>query len=150
MPILNSLRANLSRRNTFGIPEVPSEPCLLLCPHVMLLSLAFADGAFAAPDLTGPKELFQLRVPPGLNQLEVPIKNSKMEMPLFRSLGRSHCGKEVSSTTTITDKWLRERMKHLGDVTGFKLPVGPYCFRRGNGEALDSSSMYFAGLRRQA
>ena len=136
----------MSCRNTFGIPEVPSEPCLLLCPHVMLLSLAFADGAFAAPDLTEPKQLFDLRGPPGLNQLEVPIKSSKMEMPLFRSLGRSHRGKEVSDTTTITDKWLRERMKHLGDVTGFALPVGPYCFRRGNGEALDSSSMYIAEL----
>jgi hypothetical protein len=110
----------------------------------MLLSLAFADGAFAAPDLTGPEELFQLRVLPGLNQLELPIKSSKMETPLFRSLGRSYRGKEVSDTTTITDKWLRERMKHLGDVTGFALPVGPYCFRRGNGEALDSSSMYLA------
>ena len=90
--------------------------------------------------------LFQLRVPPGLNQLEVPIKNSKMEMPLFRSLERSHRGNEVSDTTKITDKWLRERMKYLGEVTGFALPVGHTCFRRGNGEALDSSSMYLAGL----
>jgi hypothetical protein len=116
----------------------------------MLLSLAFADGAFAAPELTEPEQLFQLRVPPGLNQLEVPIENSKMEMPLFRSLQRSHHGNEVSDSTTITDKWLRERMKHLGEVTGFSLPVGPYCFRRGNGEALDSSSMYLGGLGWQA
>ena len=114
----------------------------------MLLSLAFADEALAG--VTEPKQLFELRVPPGLNQQEVPIKNSKMEMPLFRSLGGSYRGKEVSDTVTITDQWLRERMKHLGDVTGFKLPVGPYCFRRGNGEALDSSSMCFARLGRQA
>jgi hypothetical protein len=115
----------------------------------MLLSLAFADGAFAAPDLTGPKELFELRVPPGLNQLEVPIKNSKMETPLFRSLKRSYRGSEVSDTATITDKWLRERMKHIGEVTGFALPVGPYCFRRGNGEALDNSSLSLAELGQQ-
>jgi hypothetical protein len=113
----------------------------------MLLSLAFADGAFAAPDLTEPEQLFRLRVPLGLNQLEVPIKNSKLEMSLFRSLERCHRGNEVSDTTKITDKWLRERMKHMGEVTGFALPVGPYCFRRGNGEALDSSSQYLAGLR---
>lgn len=110
----------------------------------MLLSLAFANEALAG--LTSPEQLFQLRVPPALNQQEVLIKNSKMEMPLFRSLKRSHRGNEVSDTATITDKWLRERIKYLGEVTGFELPVGPYCFRRGNGEALDSSSMCFAGL----
>jgi hypothetical protein len=69
-----------------------------------------------------------------------------MEKSLFRSLKSSHRGKEVSDTATITDKWLRERMKHLGEVTSFELPVGPYCFRRGNGEALDSSIMCVVGL----
>ena len=113
----------------------------------MLLSLAFADEALAG--LTGPEQLFELRVRPGLNQQEVPIKNSKMETPLFRSLKRSYRGSEVSDTATITDKWLRERMKHLGEVTGFALPVGPYCFRRGNGEALDNSSLSLAELGRQ-
>ena len=128
--------------NTFGIPEVPSEPCLLLCPHIVLLGLVFADKAFAAPGLTGPDQLFRLRVPAGLNQQELPIKNSMSEVPLFRRLMRSHYGIEVSDTAAATDKWLRERMKHLGEVTGFALPVGPYCFRRGNGEALDSSSAF--------
>ena len=60
--------------NTFGIPDVPSEPCLLLCPQVMLLSLLFADGAFAASGLTGPEQLFRLRVPDGLNQQELPSR----------------------------------------------------------------------------
>ena len=71
-------------RNTFGIPDVPSEPCLLLCPQVMLLSLVFADQAFDAPGLTGPKQLFRLRVPPGLNQQELPIKEEMTGVPLFR------------------------------------------------------------------
>ena len=137
-PIL--ARTDRSSRNTFGIPEVPSEPCLLLCPHVMLLSLVFADDAFAAPGLTGPEQLFRLRVPPGLNQQELPIKNSMSEVPLFRRLERSCNGINVSAAAAATDKWLRERMKDLGEVTGFALPVGPYSFRRGNGEALDSSS----------
>ena len=53
---------------------------------------------------------------------------------------------KVSDTATITDKWLRERMKHLSEVTSFALPVGLYCFRRGNGEALDNSSLSPAEL----
>jgi hypothetical protein len=89
----------------------------------MLLSLMFADDAFAATKLTEPKQLFDLRVPLGLNQLEVPIRESKMETLLFRGLERNHLGNEVSEVARITDKWLRERMKHLGEVTGFELPA---------------------------
>ena len=114
-----------------------------------LFGMAFDDEVFAAPGLTGPEQLFRLRVPRGLNQLEVPIKDSKMEMPIFRSLERSYQGKKVSETATITAQWLREKMKHLGEVAGFALPVGPYCFRRGNGEALDNSSRSLAGLGRR-
>ena len=108
---------------------------------MLFFGLAFADEVFAAPGLNGPEQLFQLRVPPGLNQQEVPIKESKLDLPLFRGLEGSYQGIKVSDTATITAKWLRERMKHLGEVTGFALPVGPYCFRRGNGEALDNSSL---------
>ncbi|KAF2486406.1 hypothetical protein BDY17DRAFT_321204 [Neohortaea acidophila] len=104
-----------------------------------VLSLGFADGAFEG--LAGPEDLFQLKVLPGLNQQEVPIKKSKMDWPLFRGLRSGQNGHEVSETERVTDKWLRDRMKHLGEVTGFDLPLGPYCFRRGNGEALDSSSL---------
>ena len=126
--------------NTFSIPDVPSEPCLLLCPQVMLLSLVFTDGAFAASGLTGPEQLFRLRVPAGLNQQELPIKDSMIGVPLFRRLENTVHGLQVSPVAAATDNWLRGRMETLGAVTGFELPVGPYCFRRGNGEALDSSS----------
>lgn len=54
---------------------------------------------------------------------------------------------KVSNTATLTTHWLRERMKHLGEITGFALPVGLYCFRRGNGEALDNSSSSLRKLR---
>ena len=128
------------RRNTIPIPEVPSEPCLLLCPHIMLLSLAFADEAFAAPALTGPEELTKLCVPPGLHQLPVPIKSSKGEVSLFRRLERTRHGTDVSQDNAATDQWFRDTLRRLGDITGFELPVGPYCFRRGAGEAFDSSS----------
>lgn len=42
--------ANDCRRNEFGIPDVPNEPCLLLCPHITMLALIFADQAFAVPE----------------------------------------------------------------------------------------------------
>ncbi|KAL9594077.1 MAG: hypothetical protein Q9179_005569, partial [Wetmoreana sp. 5 TL-2023] len=54
-------------RNKFGIPDIPNEPCLLLCPHITMLALLLADQAFAAPSLTSPEQLFRLRIAPGQN-----------------------------------------------------------------------------------
>ena len=38
--------------NEIPIPDIPNEPCLLLCPHTTFLSLAFLFDAFAVTDLT--------------------------------------------------------------------------------------------------
>jgi len=35
--------ANERSRNEFGIPDVPNEPCLLLCPYIIILALLFVD-----------------------------------------------------------------------------------------------------------
>jgi len=76
--------ANERGRNELGIPDVPNEPCLLLCPRITKLALLFADQAFAAPSLTSPKHLFRLRIAPGQKQLPVPLKEKMAERPLFR------------------------------------------------------------------
>ncbi|CAK4031768.1 C2H2 finger domain-containing [Lecanosticta acicola] len=125
--------------NTFPVPDIPSEPCLLLCPQIMLLGLIFADEAFAAPSLVGPEQLFSLRIRRGRNQQELPFKEGIRSMPLFRKVERQVHGLSLSSAAA-TDDWLRKRLCTLSTVTGFEFLVGPYCFRRGNGEALDSSS----------
>ena len=49
-------------------------------------------------------------------------------------------GLELSNDQLHYDA-LRKRLYKVGDVTGIEFPVGTYCFRRGNGESLDSSSM---------
>ena len=121
-----SLVLTIRFRNTFGIPNVPSEPCLLPCPQVMFLGLLFTDQAFAAPILTDAKQLFRLRVPSGLNQQQIPIKDS---MCVVRSLESTVHGLKVSPSAAATDNWLRGRLANLGDVTGLELPVGPYYFR---------------------
>ncbi|KAK3669751.1 hypothetical protein LTR78_010379 [Recurvomyces mirabilis] len=104
----------------------------------MLLGLPFADDAFAAPGL-GPKQLFSLRIPPGTHELRIAIRPSKAELPLFRKTENTVQGVKVSHQA-VTENWLKERSRCLGEITGFEAPVKPYCFRRGHGEALDSSS----------
>ncbi|KAK1030734.1 hypothetical protein LTR74_018986, partial [Friedmanniomyces endolithicus] len=103
----------------------------------MLLGLVFADDAVAVPSLK-PETLFDLRIPPGKRELVIPIKRSKAELPLFRRVEHTTYGLRVSCQA-VTENWLRERLHLLGQVTGFDPPVKPYCFRRGHGEALDSS-----------
>ena len=66
--------ANEHGRKEVGIPDVPNEPCLLLCPHIPLPALLFADQTFAALSLTSPEQLFRLRIAPGQKQLPVPLK----------------------------------------------------------------------------
>ena len=126
--------------NEFGIPDVPNEPCLLLCPHITLLALIFADHAFAAPELTSAEQLFRLRIPAGQKQLSLPLKEEMKAVPLFRRCKSTVRGVRISDEEALADSTLRPQMITLGSITGMELPTGPYTFRRGNGEALDNSS----------
>lgn len=132
--------ANEGGRNEFGIPDVPNEPCLLLCPHITMLALLFADQAFAAPSLTSPEQLFRLRIAPGQKQLRVPLKEEMAERPLFRRCRNTVESIRISEEQALADTTLRPQMTNLGSITGMELPTGPYTFRRGNGQALDNSS----------
>ena len=60
---------------------------------------------------------------------------------IFRKSIRSVLGIEISDDH-LPYEALNTRLKKVGELTGFSLPVGAYCFRRGNGEALDNSSKF--------
>ncbi|KAI4086415.1 MAG: hypothetical protein L6R37_008419 [Teloschistes peruensis] len=126
--------------NEFGIPDIPNEPCLLLCPHITMLALLLADQAFAIPSLTSPEQLFRLRIAPGQKQLPVPLKEEMAERPLFRRCKNTVGGIQISEEQVLADTALPTQMTNLGIITGMELPTGPYTFRRGNGQTLDNSS----------
>lgn len=132
--------ANECGRNEFGIPDVPKEPCLLLCPLITMLALLFADQGFAAPSLTLPEQLFRLRIAPGQKQLLVPLKEEIAERPLFRRCKNTVQSIQISEEQALPDTTLRPQMTNLGSITGMELPTGLYTFRRGNRQALDNSS----------
>ncbi len=134
------LTANDWCRNEFSIPDMPHKPCLLLCPHINLLTLIFTDQAFAPPDLNSPKQFFRLRIEPGQKQLEIPLKENMQNVPLFRWSEDTVNRVQISNGKALPDSTLRSRMVTLGNVTGMKLPTGLYTFWCGNSEALDTSS----------
>lgn len=70
--------------NTFPIPEIRHDPCLVLSPHAYFLALAFSDRAFTAPDLVRPKALFGLRVIDGLMEARIPWKEDVLDLHVFR------------------------------------------------------------------
>lgn len=105
----------------------------------MLLGLLFADQAFDAPGLTGPAQLFMLKIRPDTNQLLLPIKESLLQSPLFQAIETTVNGFEMAVTQQMSYATLRGHFAKWGQTTGFELPLKPYAFRRGNGEALDSS-----------
>lgn len=139
--VINGHRGFLLRgnRNTFPIPEVCADSCLSLCPQIMLLGLLFADEAFAAPGLSGPEQLFRLRVPNMLNQLLLPMKDDLLERPIFQDTQQTAYGTRMCPSKHLSASNLRTYFSKWGQITGFELPLKPYAFRRGNGEALDSS-----------
>ena len=124
-------------RNTFGIPDIPSEPCLILCPHSTFLALAFADRAFKAPDLTM-KNIFELEVQEG-RELPLIWDEGWLKRPIFRRSERTAQGIRISESEPWTPGMLNKSLKSVGIATGIDLPIGAYTFRRGNGEALENS-----------
>lgn len=75
---------NQCDRIEFGIPDVPIESCLLLCPHITMIALLFADQAFAASSLTLPEQLFRLWIASGQKKLPVLLKEEIAERNVFR------------------------------------------------------------------
>ncbi|TKA79242.1 hypothetical protein B0A55_06268 [Friedmanniomyces simplex] len=134
-------------RNTFPIPEKCTDSCLPICPQIVLLGLMFADNAFESQHPTGPERLFRLHVLRHLHQLELPIKKSLRTVPVFRAVEQTAHGYGISPTTEATGGWLRQQFKRWCEATRLELPLRPYGFRRGNGEALDSSAHISAAQR---
>ena len=86
------------------------------------------------------KKLFEMWVSDGTNELALPFDEDVWSKPIFRKVRSSVTGPRVSDDEAATYNWFQTKLKMLGEITGFKLPVGPYAFRRGAGEAFDSSS----------
>src|SRR2546423_12119355 len=87
-----------------------SHPCLALCPIMSFLTMAFADGAFEAPDLTTPERLYNLQVEPGLRQRRVTWKETFLDIPIFRDI----------EGQVLRYAALAYQTRKLGKATGFK------------------------------
>ncbi|MCJ1478787.1 hypothetical protein MMC13_007471 [Lambiella insularis] len=131
--------------NTFTLPELRYDPCLVLSPQVYFLGKAFADRAFA--ELDSPEQLFGLAIHSRCNQQRLPWKESMLDAPICRRSMAALHGVEISPTEPLRDSTVRPWAKRAGEETGFEQVVGPYTLRRAAGKEFDSSGAISDSLR---
>ncbi|KAH8585592.1 hypothetical protein B0O99DRAFT_696323 [Bisporella sp. PMI_857] len=123
----------------FVLPEIIFDPSLVLSPHVSLIGLIFADGAFAAPNLKCAAQLSTLDIRPGLQQLELRFKPSILDVPIFRKSIKTGYGYEISPDQCLTYPTLLSLMKIIGLILGLLQPTRPYCLRYNAGNEFNQS-----------
>ncbi|KPM43730.1 hypothetical protein AK830_g2836 [Neonectria ditissima] len=130
------------------IPESLYDPCLLLCPHPLLLGLLFRHRAFEASRLTTPELLRKLDIHPGEYELPLPLKESMDEIFVFRQTIKTALnGYVISENIRITYSMISSWTKRMGVIAGFGITVILYTLRYTNANALDQSHNVSNGLR---
>ncbi len=130
-----------SASNTFPVPEVMWDPCLLLSPHVFLLGLLFANNAFQASGLTSPEQLRVLDIHPEEQELPLPLKESLSETFVFRKAIATLAG-YIMSEERIPYGTMAGWIKRIGELAGFRSSTIAYNLRYNAASEFDKSGRY--------
>ena len=117
---------------------------LAFCPITHFLALAFADEAFAAPDLVSPEQLFKLNVIAGLNEQPLPWKKSMRNIPLFRRSVRTKDGVQILPDQALPYSTYHPSLTRLGFATGFSEITTTYCLRRATANAVNGINLHIS------
>lgn len=109
---------------------------LLLCPILVLVSLALADGAFDAIDLTSPSQIFQIKNQGPVKCTAFRWKQEWLKRPIFRVPDDP----ASSDDRPLPYYKLRDDMKRQTLDAGFQDALGPKAFRRGAANAANGTS----------
>lgn len=105
---------------------------LVFCPILVIISLALADGAFAAASLNTPSQIFQIKNHGPTKCTPIRWKDKWLKRPVFRddptSIGRP-----------VPYYRLRDDMKRQALDAGFEEGIGPKAFRRGAANAANGT-----------
>ena len=110
-------KTDLTTSNEFPIPDIPDEPCLLLCRHVIFLSLAFLRDAFDVPGLT-PSHVYSSKVLACKGQQLFPWKREIEDAYIFRKSVRSAFGVDMIDDH-LQYEALNTRLKKVGGNVSF-------------------------------
>ena len=132
--------ANERDKNEFEILDVSNESCLLLCSHIFMLALLFANQVFVALFLTSSKHLFRFRIVSRQKQLSMSLKKKMTKRFLFRRCKSTIKSIQIFEKLTLIDIIFRSQMINLESIIDMKLFTSSYIFRRGNEQALDNNN----------
>ncbi|KAL6712955.1 hypothetical protein ACLMJK_009510 [Lecanora helva] len=112
--------------------------CLLFCPVLNMLGLAFADNAFECDVIQGIQDIYEHKIPDFKESTQLKWKDDWLPRPIFRRACST-----TSETTTSLIKPLRyeslaSQIGALGKGAGFRAPLTAYAFRRGAAQVVNS------------
>ncbi|KAI5465089.1 hypothetical protein BGZ63DRAFT_351240 [Mariannaea sp. PMI_226] len=119
---LVNLKNGGSRKKIFGFRE---EDTLLHDPVPLMLSLAFADGAFFN-EFSSPEQIYALAVPAHMDRVRIPWKEEWRRRPIFRDVDG------------LALKYYKARghLIRVGRALGYAKKLEWYDIRRGSGKRL--------------
>ncbi|KAF7505049.1 hypothetical protein GJ744_001268 [Endocarpon pusillum] len=123
-----------------------SNPHLALCPVTFFIATAFADGAFAAPDLKTPAQIYSLEIEEGLQQMFIPWKESINDTAVFRAAGYSCSGWQLS-TNPLSHRILCRFKGNASKAARWEESLTTYSLRRATANAV--SNLTTTALRNQ-
>ena len=103
-----------------------------------MLSLAFADNAFASHDIQTLQDIYSLNIPEFKESLHLRWKDEWMPRPIFRRACRAASGLVTSLVKALPYRSYASQMSALGLGAGFRAAVTAYTFRRGAAQVVDS------------
>ncbi|RYP58605.1 hypothetical protein DL770_010392 [Monosporascus sp. CRB-9-2] len=124
--------AGKSRPKKFGFHE---EDTLLHDPILYMMSLAFADKAFAN-DFDGPEDIYNLVVRPGSDRIILPWKPKWRGRPVFQDIQGRGDDVIINVDKAFAYAKARKYLIRLGRSLGFEKQLEWYDLRRGSGKKL--------------
>ena len=117
--------------------------CLIFCPILHFLSLAFADTAFDSECIQCVEDIYRHTIPEFKESTLLKWKESWLTRPVFRRARVAGSGLATSATKALPYNSFVSQTKALGQGAGFRADLNPYAFRRGAAQVVNSEVFHF-------
>lgn len=117
--------------------------CLIFCPILHFLSLAFADTAFDSECIQCVEDIYRHTIPEFKESTLLKWKESWLTRPVFRRARVAGSGLATSATKALPYNSFVSQTKALGQGAGFRADLNPYAFRRGAAQVVNNRDRYY-------
>ncbi len=112
--------------------------CLMFCPVLHMLALAFADNAFASDEIQSAQDIYNLTIPDFKESIHLKWKSEWMCRPIFRRACSTIDGPVTSLIKALPHASYASYLSALALGAGFRASLTAYAFRRGAAQVINS------------